>query len=127
MVWINDKNHPQYKKDWHYVLEHRIVMEKHIGRYLRTDEIVHHKNGDRMDNRIENLELKSRTEHNKLHFTLKDEDLKNNYIEVMGKTSWEYIFPMAFREISKYSERPYCDRYGSLRNAHEYYTKIIKL
>jgi len=48
-------------------VEHRVIMEEHLGRELDYNEVVHHINGDDKDNRLENLQLMSRSEHTKLH------------------------------------------------------------
>lgn len=50
-----------------YVLEYRLIVEKHIGRYLKPGEIVHHKDGNARNNRISNLEVTSLSEHMREH------------------------------------------------------------
>lgn len=59
--------HPKATKKG-YVYEHRIIMEKHLGRYLTDSEVIHHINEKKTDNRIENLQLfQSTGEHTSYH------------------------------------------------------------
>jgi hypothetical protein len=52
------------------MLEHRYVMEEHLGRKLRTSEIVHHKDGNGLNNSIDNLELMSQAIHQNEHLMI---------------------------------------------------------
>ena len=75
-----------------YVGEHRLVMAKHLGRLLKWEDIVHHYNGNRLDNRIENLVLLNRGKH---HAYLHTQALKRRILELEER----------IRELEKYGER----------------------
>ena len=65
------KGHPRSDRDG-YVRQHILVMEKHLNRFLEGYEVVHHKDGNRQNNKIENLELfNSQGEHLKHHKLLR--------------------------------------------------------
>ena len=49
------------------VMEHRKIMEEHVGRKLKKEEHVHHLNGSKLDNRIENLAIFTPYKHGELH------------------------------------------------------------
>ena len=72
-IIVHSPNHPN-KNNKGYIREHRLVMEKHLGRYLTKKEIVHHEDEDRSNNKLENLKLfKNKAAHTKHHRALKKE------------------------------------------------------
>ena len=56
-----------YKGSKRQVRKHRVIMTTFLGRPLTRNEIVHHINGNKKDNRIENLMLMTQSEHSRLH------------------------------------------------------------
>jgi hypothetical protein len=77
-ILVKSPNHP-FVDDNNYVPEHRLIVERQIGRYLHRWEIVHHVNKVRDDNRPEKLmAFKSKGDHSRFHCnpdTVKPEDI----------------------------------------------------
>lgn len=68
-ILIYSPTHPAIKNTPRspYVKQSRLTMEKKLGRYLEPNEVVHHINGRRDDDRIENLFLTTKAGHNSIH------------------------------------------------------------
>ena len=76
-------HHPHAHKDG-YVMLHTVLMERAIGRYLESNEVVHHINHDRSDNRLENLMLMDKHEHQSMH-------MKERYAKRRNAPSIEFV------------------------------------
>ena len=70
--------------------EHRYIMEQYLGRKLSRDEVVHHKNGEKDDNDVDNLEVMDLSEHTKQHHigsTLSEETKRKISEALIGNQS----------------------------------------
>ena len=92
------RSHPYADSDSR-VKFHRLVMENKLGRYLQPSELVHHKDGNRANNRTENLQLVSAAEHGELH---------RNLPPARECLRCGQLFSISSRTKTKYSRAKYC-------------------
>jgi len=65
--YVDKAGYKRLSVNGEFIFEHRFVVEKFLRRKLRASEVVHHLNGDKLDNRIDNLQVMSNSDHCKEH------------------------------------------------------------
>ncbi|MCW5318993.1 hypothetical protein GTQ43_36755 [Nostoc sp. KVJ3] len=97
-IMVRCPDHPRAKEMGNYVYQHILVMERYLGRYLewyglghKDNEVVHHINHNKQDNRIENLQLMKHSQHIKLH----SDENKVKWSKAVRRIDTGEIYPSA--------------------------------
>lgn len=131
----NGKRKPRLQKNGYLTLMiggskryvHRMVMEEHIGRPLKPTEFVHHINGNKTDNRIENLEIISASEHARKHAVKSGLGKTNIGVSPVNKTSEEAINEIKKLRAIGFSLNDICVKTGlSYPTVQKYAKEITK-
>ncbi len=81
---------------------HRYLMEQKIGRKLNFNEVVHHIDGDKLNNNIDNLQIVSRGEHINLHPEINKKSIELNYKDIDIEVLINLRKTMSISEIANY-------------------------
>jgi hypothetical protein len=79
-ILVYQPNHPYPNSHESYVFRYRLVLEAFLGRYLRPDEIVHHRDGNVTNDHLGNLTIFSRRRHQLLHIANRKRDSRGRWI-----------------------------------------------
>jgi transposase len=81
---------------------HRFLMEQKLGRKLTFDEVVHHINGNKHDNRVENLQVLSRGDHLRIHPEIMDNWIKKHTIDIDMDLVKHMYQTMTIKEVAEH-------------------------
>jgi hypothetical protein len=105
-----------------YIYEHRFLMEQKIGRLIKDDENVHHINGKKLDNRLENLQLLKVSKHVSLHNKKKRKPKVSTKCPLCGKT--KFVTQFFLDKKNSNNQQIFCSRKCSGKfNSDKYWNK----